>query len=263
MTPISPAEAAMAVIGLRTIISRKVERITRPTLERIDGIGREVQRLARQMVHDQLTETFYSDLNYRATLADLSRGFDLTQVTEMADAFPPEFRDVGHALTLGASQVIQELSKLIPTSVYQTVAGPTSLLPDDVKVWKFVSILEVLDNPLMVFPLMNTGALLKSQANAVRLIYPTLSAAIDAAILDATVKAKAAKRSFELSPRAEVGVKAWMGQPQASPAMLQSTQAAAARTKEKAAARDQAKANPSKTVTMTETGSQRADMNAP
>ena len=50
----------------------------------------------------------------------------------------------------------------------------------------------------MVFPLMNTGALLRSQATAVRQLYPTMSEAIDAAIpQDATIKAKAAKKSFE------------------------------------------------------------------
>lgn len=261
--PISPVEACLAVIGIRTIISAKVDKVGRVTLDRIDGIPKEVKQLARALVNDKLTETWYSDLNYRATLADLAKGIDLQQVQDMADQFPPQYRDVGHALSLAASQIIQQLSTMIPTSVYQTVAGSTNLLPDDVKLWKFVSILEVLDNPLMVFALMNTGALLRSQAAAVRLIFPTLSGAIDAALFDATVKAKAAKKSFELSPRAEVGVKAWMGQGPVSKPMLKSSQAAAQRNKDKSQERERSAKAASKTVGMAETASERSNMNAP
>ncbi len=264
MTPIAPAEACLAVIGLRTIISHKVERITRPTLDRIDGIGKEITRLARDTVNDRLEETWYSDLNYKATLADLARGVDLDQVQAMADEFPTEFRAVGHALTIFASQVIQELQGMIPTSVYMTVSGSTSLLPDDVKLWKFVSILEVLDNPMMVFPLMSTGALLRSQSHAVRVVYPTLSAAIDAALFDATIKAKTAKKSFELPVRTETGVKAWMGQGPVSKGMLQTSQAAAQRNKDKAQARDTAKqGGTSKTVAMAVSPAQASNLNAP
>jgi len=268
---ISPVEACLAVVGLRPIISAKVEKIRASTLERIDGLEREVQRLARQMIRNELTDTFYSDLNYRAMLKDLARGVEVDQVQAMADAFPPQYRDVGHALSITASQVIKTLSDMVPKSVYTTVAGPTSLLPDDVKLWSFVSILEVLDNPLIVFALMNTGALLRSQATAVRQLYPTLSADIDAAILDATVKAKTKSKAFELAPRAEVGVKTWIrtgGTPVAADmaaktkANLMTSQAASARRKDKQAAQQSAK-GATKTVQMTETASQRSNPNAP
>ena len=271
---IAEVESCLAVIGLRTGISDKVERITKPTLERIAGFEKEIGRLARDLVNNKLTETFYSDLNYRAMLRQLAHGVNLKQVQEMADQFPDEYRDAAHAMTIAASQVIKTLSGMIPTSVYTTVAGPTTLLPDDMKIWKFVSILEVLDNPLMVFPLMNTGALLRSQATAVRQLYPTMSEAIDAAILDATIKAKAAKKSFELAPRAEVGVKNWIRtnpSPVAAPVVaklaetakkrLQSSQAAAQRGKDKQAQRDPPKG--SRAVAMAETTSQRSDLNAP
>jgi hypothetical protein len=271
---IAPVEAALAVIGLRTIISKEVEKVTRAKLDKMAGLEKEIGKLARQMVNNELTETFYSDLNYRAMLRELSNGVDLKQVQEMVDQFPTEFRDVGNAVTIAASQIIQQLSDMLPRSFYTTVAGPTSLLPDDMKLWKFVSILEVLDNPLMVFPLMNTGALLRSQAMAVRQMYPTLSEVIDQAILGATVKAKAARKSFELAPRAEVGVQNWIRTntaPDAAPAVeklaatqkkrLQSSQAAAKQGKEKQEKRESAKA--AKTVAMTETTSERSNMNAP
>lgn len=270
MTPIAPVEAAMAVIGLRAIVSKTVERIKADQLKRIDGIEKEVTRLARDVVNDKLTETFYSDLNYRATLRDLSEGFDLKQVQEMADHFPAQYRDIGLALTAQSSEVIAALMKMVPTSSYETITGAKSLLPSDVKVWRFVSILEVLDDPLLIFPLMNTGALLRSQASAVRKLYPTLSAAVDAALFDATVKAKAKKRSFELAPRAEVGVQAWIStSPTASPAVAAQRKARlqASQTVVQKAKADQeqrkAKAQAERAVKMTETTAQRSDPAAP
>ncbi len=268
---IEPVEAAMAVIGLRALVSKKVERVTVPVLERVDKLGKEITRLSRDLVNDKLTETFYSDLNYRAMLNDLADGFEIDQVQEMADQFPAEYRDLGLALTGHASQVITALTEMVPRSFYETVTGSKSLLPSDVAVWKFVSILEVLDDPLLIFPLMNTGALLKSQAHAVRELYPTFSAAVDAALFDAAVKAKAAKKSFELSPRAEVGVHAWAS---TAPALtpedavakekhaadrskrLQSSQAVAQKAKADAAQR-QADAQASKQAAMAETPAQR------
>lgn len=265
LPPVAPVEAAMAVIGLRTIVSKKVERVRRAELDRIDGIAKEVARLARNLVNDELTETFYSDLDYRAMLNDLAHGFDLDQVQKMTDHFPGEFRDLGLALTLQSTQVIEALMAMVPTSVYQTITGPRSLVPSDVAVWKFVSILEVLDDPMLIFPLMNTGALLRSQATAVRTLYPTLSAAVDAALFDATVKAKARKRSFELAPRAEVGVQAWIStSPTASPeiaaqrkARLQSAQAVVAKVKVNNEQRMAAAAAAKKDAGLDETPAQR------
>lgn len=259
--PISPAESLLVTIGLRTLITKEVEKVTKGKLDRIRTLPLEIQRLARDMVNDRLTETFYSDLNYRAMVKDLAKGVDMQQVQDMLTAFPPEYRAAATALLLISGQVIQQLQAQIPTSSYQTVAGLTNLLPDDLKLWKFVSILEVLDNPLLVFPLMATGALLRSQAHAVRTLYPTLSAHIDAWILDATIKAKSKLKSFELSPRAEVGVKAWMGQGPVSPSMLATSQTAVKDAKEKKAARIQQ--HKSKLAGMSETQSQRSDMKAP
>lgn len=259
--PISPAESLLVTIGLRTLITKNVEKVTKGKLDRIRTLPLEVQRLARDMVNGKLSESVYSDLNYRAMVKDLSQPVDMQQVQDMLSQFPQQYRAAATALLLISGQVIQQLQAQIPTSNYQTVSGMTNLMPDDVKLWKFVSILEVLDNPLLVFPLMATGALLRSQANAVRTLYPTLSAHIDAWILDATIKAKAKVKSFELSPRAEVGVKAWMGQGPMSASALRSSQAAVKTAKDKQATRVQQ--HKSKVAGMSETQAQASDLKAP
>jgi hypothetical protein len=61
---------------------------------------------------------------------------------------------------------------------------------------------------------MGSGALLRSQAQVVRQFYPTLSARIDEAVY-AAVAAKAAAKtnpaSYQLPPRAALGVATWLG----------------------------------------------------
>lgn len=258
---IEPVESLLVTVGLRSIVTKKVERFTKAKLDRMRTLPNEIQRLARDTINNKLTEGFYSDLNYRSMLKDLARGVDMHQVQDMIEGFPPEYQAVGNALMIMASQTIAELAKQIPTSSYQTVAGLTTLLPDDLKLWRFVSILEVLDNPLEVFPLIATGALLRSQAAAVRQLYPTISAHIDAWLLDATIKAKAKVKSFELAPRAEIGVRAWMGQSPVGKGLLSSAQATLQAAKVKRAVQSQKKS--SKLPAMSETGSQRSDMGAP
>lgn len=207
---IAPVEAMLIAVGLRSIISHQTERITKAKLDRMRTLPSEVRRLSRSVVSGELDQPFYSDLDYRGILKDLAKGVQMQQVQDMIEEFPARYKAVGSALMILARQVVPQLADNIPTSSYQTIAGSKSLLPSDTRIWKFVSILELLDNPLLVFPLMSTGALLKSQAQAVRTLYPSLSAAIDAALFEATVKAKTKKKSFELPPRAERGVKAWM-----------------------------------------------------
>jgi hypothetical protein len=232
---IADVEALLMTVGLRAVISRQVETVTKAKLKTMSAIPKQVADLARKLVNDELSPSFYSDLNYRQAVKELAAGFKIEQVVAMTQKFPREYQVAGSALIIKAQEVVQQLSQLVPVSQYQTLAGSVDLLPADTKLFKFISILEVLDDPLMVFSLMGRGALLKTQANAVRVCYPTLSAAIDAAILQATMTAKSAKKSFELPYRAEYGIKAWFGKGPVPTSTLQKAQAAVARSNAKKA----------------------------
>jgi hypothetical protein len=131
----------------------------------------------------------------------------------MVEQFPPNLTMAGHALVVRSQEIIQAMLKDYPVTTYTTVSGSTNLTPSSTRMFKFISVLEVLDHPMCVFNLMQQGALLQSQTKAMRMVYPSMSEAIDAAIFDSTTRAKAAKKSFELPYRAEVGVKAWFGRP--------------------------------------------------
>ena len=129
--------------------------------------------------------------------------------------------------------------------------------------FKFVTVLEAIDEPLNVFKFMSSGSLLKSQAHAVRTVYPTLSAAIDAAIMNETIAAKAANKAFELNPRAEYGVKNWFGKPQVSTATFKQAQLNHAVSNQRKAQQKAPAEQNSKASGNMLTSSQRAEAKAP
>ena len=247
--PIAPAEAALAVIGLKPVVSREVEFITREQVKKMLALPRTLRALARKLVKGQLGGTYHEKIDYHRLLREMHRGWDVHQLLAMADMFPPDMRATGAALVISASAIVKKLLAEYPVSSYETVTGSTNLLPSDSRLWRFVAKLEVIDDPTTVFPLMATAALLVSQAKAVRATYPTIAAYVDWAILVETIKAKTAKKSFELSPRAEIGVRAWMGKGPIDPKLLQLAQASAARAKERRALRPTAQPRPQDDMT--------------
>jgi hypothetical protein len=235
---IAPVELMLVQVGIDAIISREVERITVAKLHEMSRIPSEIETLARKMVRGELRPSIsLSDFNWRKAITELAAGWDVNQVVEMTKAFPPEYQVTGSALIVKAREVIAQLSEGLPLSQYQTFTGVKNLVPADQHIFKFSSVLEVVRNPMIVFDLMAAGALLKVQANAVRTVYPTLSAAIDAAIAQATVAAKADRKSFEPPQKSQKGIRAWCGQGPVDQAQLQNAQAAVARARQKRDAR--------------------------
>lgn len=222
---IAPAEALLAIIGIKPVVSREVEKVYLYQLREAMALGKTVTKKAKDLVNGDLEDTYADTIDYKAVLKDLAKGFQIRQVQQMLAAFPGKYRSLGAGFAMLASSLATELQKMYPISTYATVSGSTNEAPTDLKLWSFVNLLEVLNDPLMVFPLMASGALLRKQGQAIRLVYPTLSAAIDAALFQATVSAKAGKKSFELDSRAEIGVKAWFGQSPIPTELLQHAQA--------------------------------------
>jgi hypothetical protein len=241
----------LIAVGIDAIISRKVEKITKAKLKEMANISKEIENLTRKLVNGELEPSIsLSDFNWRTAIKELVAGWNVDQVVDMTKSFPREYQVTASALIIKSQDVIKQLSEGLPLAQYQTLSGLTNLIPADTHIFKFTSILEVVRNPLIIFSLMAAGALLRSQAHAVRTIYPTLSAAIDAAILQATITAKANKKSFELPPKAEYGIKAWYGQGPVSTKSLVQSQAAIARVNERKKASIQPPSNTPKTQSL-------------
>ena len=236
LPPIDPVEALLVTVGLKAVISRQVERFKRSELRRAVELPKEIAGLGRKLVSGELQSGGTSDFHYEGMLKDLARGWDPEQVTAMMAQFPPDIGVHTTGLLVRSKQIVDALITDYPQTNYVTATGSINLVPADKRIFKFVQVLEVLCDPLSVFGLMSDGALLQTQVAAVRKIYPTLSTAIDASILEATLRAKAQSKAFELDPNTEIGVRAWFGKGPLPPEALKQAQAAVGRTKDRKAA---------------------------
>lgn len=230
LPPISLVEALLLGVGVDAVISRQVEKVNKTRLRRVARLPADIARLASKLVRGKLEPVIpKGDFDWRKSVAELSQGWDVQQIIDTCRQFPPNYQAAASALVIKSMALIKELSAGLPLQKYQTFSGDVNLIPADAHIFRFESVLAVVRDPLVVFPLMAGGALLKIQSNAVRETYPTIAAAIDAAIFQATTSAKATKKSFQLPPRVEYGVRAWMGKPPTGQAALQQSQANVAR----------------------------------
>lgn len=216
ITAIDPTEALLAVIGVRPIISRQVEKVYRRDLAEANRMPARIEALARAVCRRELVDVPMGDFKYTAALRDLNEKYNEAQVEAMVRTMPEEIKT---PFVLKAGEVFQMLAAEIPKSVTSTITGFRNVLPDDMAVHKFIAKLDALDDPLRVFPWMATGSITKRQIEAVRQVYPTISAAIDEALHEAAGHEKAAKKSWELSPHAEIGVGKWSGHPRIPPGL--------------------------------------------
>lgn len=210
MNAIDPGEAALAVIGVRAVISRKVGRVTAAQRKDIVSLPSRLYRLASKLCNGGLDAPAIDVPTYAPLLDDLSEPFNVTQVERMVARLPAEAQ---LPFMTAGKRAFDFLQAAIPRSVTRSVAGARNAAVPDIEYFRFLFKLCVLDDPLLVFSLAANGSLLASQVAAVRVIYPTLASAIDAAIQESVVDDLTVKKSFELPYEAEIGVRVWFGNP--------------------------------------------------
>lgn len=210
---IEPSELLLASLGIYPFITGNINKIRKYHLDDAESIPRQIERLARAVVNGERLPMPKTDMDYHGMLDDLTAGVTAQTILKVQEAFPANLGTEASIASIAASRVASELLAYIPRSEHETLSGVTPLAPSDTRIWRFFAVTDVLDDPMTVFALMSNAALLKSQASAVHAIYPTLTTAISAALMANIQRAKANKKSFELSPRAEYGIRVWSGQP--------------------------------------------------
>jgi len=210
LSPINPGEAALAVVGVRAVISRAVEKVTADQRRQIAALDKIIRKRAREMVADEI-KCGWPDLpSYKPLLRDLTQTLDQHQVEDMIAPFDPE---VQAAFLPLAANAFLYLQNALPRAVFKSLAGFQQLPVDDPSYFRFCNMLRVLDDPLQVFELAAGGALMRSQVAAVKELFPTVSQAIDEALTAAIIEAKGKDRNYELPVTAETGVSIWFGFP--------------------------------------------------
>lgn len=212
---INPGELALACIGLSPIIKGEMPKVGLGRLNDMGNIPNEITKLAGKLADGELTYQPYAhEHSYKTLLARLSSPLAQHEVADLVGKFHIEAGDVATAFAVAAQQALSDLKAIFPVSVYKTYAGPKNIEPNADVVFQFLNRLDVVNDPLRVFPLIATGAILKSQVEIVREVYPTLSKAIDDAIAAAVAKRRASGSQinpYQLPPRAETGVAKWQG----------------------------------------------------
>jgi hypothetical protein len=211
---VDPGELALAVVGVTALIDGDPPKMGKGRQDEAYAIPDKAVREARH-VFDQKREHKYTPLkrhgSYRAMLDRFTKGLQSTDVYDFIGMFPPEASEMAGAFQLTAQNAFEHMKQMFPTTTVTGFLGPANITPDDVRVWRFFSQLEVLDDPLRVFNLIESAALLKSQVDAARAIYPTLTKLFDAALYEAMGLEKAAKQSYRIPPRTEQGLSVWFG----------------------------------------------------
>jgi hypothetical protein len=180
---IDAGEAIVAVVGIRPLLTKTVERIRAPDWEKIGDLDKVVYRLARDLARGQLDRSSFPEIDYDGYLDTLSSGPDQEQISAMVQQFPIELHDATTAFLGQSARALNYLRTKFPISTYKTVFGAVNVEPSFYAVSKFESVLEIVDRPLAVFEMVDSGRLTSDMALAMMTVYPSLYAAIVGAIV--------------------------------------------------------------------------------
>ncbi len=207
MTDIDRSEALLAVMGVRPLVDKDVPYLTKAKALEATKLGQRIADMARDLCRDELEPVKLYTVDYDRTLKDLYEEWQPDQVERLVKAIEDHAEPLVVDFQAKAKSVVEYLKGIFPRSTYETFLGASNVVPNDLQIYAFESVLEVLDEPMRLFAFISQGALTKRQAAAFRLVYPTLSAAIDEALTTAAVNEKTKVASYELPPAAEVGAK--------------------------------------------------------
>ena len=214
---IEPAEALLAVIGVRPFIYRDVPTVTKDHLDAMGKLPTSVGGFARDLCKGDLKGSAVSALPYEKTLHLLYEEFTPDEMAAIQKAFAKNASDLEPAVLAKVGEIVNFLRGIFPRKSFDTLEGPEQYDPDEYEKCMFAAVLDVLDDPRSVFNGMANASILSSQVSAVHQFFPTLAAAIDDAVRETPLDMRAAKASFRLDWNTEIGINKWLGNPPVDP----------------------------------------------
>jgi hypothetical protein len=206
------AEALLATIGVSPIIKNEFPRIGPMTLRKATNINERIDEKIKSLVTGGVSfPKLPRPHNYDALLDRMTEEYPANETRKIIDSFPVDAHAISLPFTVLAQDAFNHLRQLLPISSVNNFAGPVNIQPGDVRLWTFYSQLALLDDALRVLDLIGTAALLPSQAKVVRLFFPTISAYIDRAIVDAVKAKRATNDKYQLPAQVEIGLARWKG----------------------------------------------------
>ena len=94
------------------------------------------------------------------------------------------------SLIITIPQIVSQLAEMIPVNSSQTLTGIDVRPPSDREKFKFIQKVRVLDDPFIVFDLMEVGLLNQTEIEALKLFYPELYQVWSQQILEQVISLK-------------------------------------------------------------------------
>ena len=180
---IDPGEAVSAVVGVRPILEDKFQRISAPQWTQIGNFDKTIKNLARDLVRGDLDQVTAKPIDYDAYLAALSSDKDEATIAAIGAQFPPDAHDAQTAYLAQIGKTLRFLRGKLPISTCTSLFGVDNLPPSDTQIFAFEDLLDVADQPLSVFSMIDSGRLTSDMALALMQLSPSLYAAILKAIV--------------------------------------------------------------------------------
>lgn len=218
---IDPAECILAVVGIRPLLSAEVERITRPMWTEIERLDRTIREQSKALADGHVDrEKAYPQIDYEPTLKAFSSPPKPDQVEAMLQDIP-----AGQDLPFlaAAARAYNFLRGQYPICVERTVFGANQLEPGDFALGAFEDLLQVIDQPLSIFGMIESGRLTTKQAAAMQAVYPTLYPEIAIEVVGACMAKKGDQPGWE--PEFGRGISVLLGIPGVDPGLLAALQA--------------------------------------
>ncbi len=232
MKSIDPAEGLLAAIGVKPVISHRIEVITPQQWRDAGTTPDRSDEIAGKMVRgelDNLTVLDFDRIDYSETLQGLTQPYLPSQVEAMLMHIPPGLDGLHASFLAIAKKAYDYLYSQLPIVLRKSVAGNNNIAPAKRLISKFESLLWVLDNPLGVYNLIQNATVTQQQIEGLNTVYPTLCAYIrDESIPDAIENERAKRPRFQLARHTEQGVRKFLGRLSLPPelsAMLQTVPA--------------------------------------
>lgn len=229
MMPLAPAEALLAVIGMRPIISHRIEQITPDQWKRAGEVAGDCDAIAIRMVRgelDSLTVNDFERIDYSHTLRDLTTPYVPEQVEAMLSSIPLGLEGLHAEFEALAKKAFDFLYSQFPIALRKAVGADNNTAPPRRLISRFESLLWLMDNPMGVFNLIQNATLTKQQLDGMHALYPTLCQHVEnESIPDALENERIGKPRFQLQRHAEAGVKRFLGRIPVAPELNKVLQA--------------------------------------
>ena len=214
MSAIDPAECLLATIGIRPILSKEVEAIPPEAFTNAAALPSILSRSAYQLARGHavpVTQDFDSSRYFR-TLMELTVPYQPGQVEAMLLSFPPGWAKFKAAFLGSALNAYNYLSGHLPRQIQRSVHGPHNIKPPQSLLFKFEELLWICDRPQQAFSLMQSGIISDGQLDALRNVYPSLTA-----FMDSSLRQNLARTPHQVHRYAERAIARFLGVPLSNP----------------------------------------------